>query len=134
MFEMSRTKKPVDECYAPFVEAWCSSYPTLGFNATSGKMIKSMIADCRAIVKERAEIGRGSSLEQDGDKRVIGVFQYILAYVARENHWVHRKSITTFASKLREVYTEIIHGKQSARKKESASDYINSLRSSHSHR
>jgi hypothetical protein len=91
-------------------------------------MIKSMIADCRAIVKERTDAGMGAHLELKEEKRVLGVFQYILAYVARTNHWVHRKSITTFASKLREVYTEIIHGKQSAPKKPSARDFVNSFR------
>jgi hypothetical protein len=128
-----KKEKSRDVCYPDFVKAWTEAFPTLGFDAVSGSKIKSMIAHSRAIVKERTDAGVGNS-ELSEEQKTLGIFQYILDYVKRTNHWCQGKSITTFESKYREIYTEVIHGKPIARKKESARDYINSLRQSNSHR
>jgi hypothetical protein len=123
-----KTEKPVDECFTKFVELWISAYPTLGFNPTSGRKIKEMIVTSREIVRERAAAGVKASIELTETQRTIGIFQYILDYVKRTNHWCHRKNITTFESKYREIYTEIVYGKQKpTNSKPNVRDIINAL-------
>lgn len=124
-------KVPKDRVYAEFVRLWCHQYPELGFDAMSGKKIKEMILKSRGIVREREEAGV-ANLDIPVDDRVIGVFQYILNYAARSNNWAHGKSISTFESKYREIYNEIINGtpKQKTGQRRSVHDfqeYIKSL-------
>jgi hypothetical protein len=107
--EHSKTQPPVnppkaDECYKPFSDAWHAAYPSLGFNATTGKMIKQMIKETKAILTENQK--------DVTTEAAVNLFKYILAYVARVNHFYHMKAITSFASHYREIYTEIKHGKQ----------------------
>jgi hypothetical protein len=130
---LKKKEKVRDVCYPDFVKAWTEAFPTLGFDAVSGSKIKSMIAHSRAIVKERTDAGVGNS-ELSEEQKTLGIFQYILDYVKRTNHWCQGKSITTFESKYREIYTEIIHGKPTPNKKQSARDYIDSLKQGAAHR
>lgn len=107
--KLQRKATNTDPCYKSFVEAWCEQYPTLGFNKVAGQKIKALIETSRQIVRER-----NAHPEISEDEKAIGIFHYILDYVKRTNHWCHGKSITTFESKYREIYTEIVHGKQHA--------------------
>jgi len=93
-----------DECYVDFVDAWCKQYPDLGFNAVAGTKIKSMIKHTKDRLK--------ASGKEPTKEAAVAMFQYILAYVKREGHWVHGKPITTFDQHYNSVVREIKEGKQ----------------------
>lgn len=113
-----RAKKPVDECYPEFVRLWVEAYPDLGFDAVSGKKIKSLIQK----TKWRLKLGEKEPTLQ----ATVAAFQYVMAYVKRVNHFCHGKPITTFESQYLSIIHEIKHGRQ-PRKNPSAFDIINSL-------
>jgi hypothetical protein len=94
--------KEVDPNYKPFVKAWCERYPILGFNATSGKKIKELIEDTRAVLIKRELVPT--------DEKMIESFRYVLDYVRDSNHFIHGKVITTFQQQYRSVMNEITNG------------------------
>lgn len=110
--------KAVDECYQEFVKMWCEAYPDLaiGFNGVAGAKIKSL------ILKSRTWIGKSKEVTNEN---VNGMFAYVLAYVKRENHWLHGKDLTTWDSKYLEVIYEIKNGKRNTN--QSARSVINAL-------
>jgi hypothetical protein len=112
---------PVDLAYPEFVRIWTEAYPELGFDALSGRKIKSLISQTKAILRENNK--------PDDPEAAKNLFAYILAYMKRSGHWLHGKSITVVDSKYREIYFEIKNGKkQPTAKKQSARDYINSFK------
>lgn len=123
---LKKRRKVDPALYSAFVKSWMEAFPSLGFNKTSGAKIKEMIATCIAIVNERDKL-QGNPHNLTMNERILGIFDYIIAYVKRTNHWCNGKSITTFESKLREIYTEIINGKRVTNSKVSARDAINAL-------
>ncbi len=99
--------KPADECYGDFVKMWCDAYPDLQFDAVSGVKINSMIRRTRQHLK---------SVEKVADReQVNAAFAYLLAYVKRENHWVHGQDINVFDQKYLSVVREIRAGKPGKR-------------------
>ena len=113
---------PPDTAYPEFVRIWTEAYPELGFDGLSGRKIKSLISQTKAILRENDKT--------DDSEAAKNLFSYILAYMKRSGHWLHGKSITVVDSKYREIYFEIKNGKTPAAKKQSARDYINSLKQS----
>lgn len=117
-----KKEKVVDECYQDFVKAWTEAYPILGFDAISGTKIKSLIQKTRSHV-------RGSGRE-DSREMVLNSFLYVLAYVQRVNHFCHGKPITTWDNQYLSIIMEISNGKSAGQKRQSPSEYINSLKES----
>jgi hypothetical protein len=114
-------KKKVDECYKPFVEAWCAAYPELGFDAISGRKIKAIITKTKKYLT--------ASEKEPTLELALGMFKYVLAYNARTNHWCHGKDISTFEAKYLSIVYEIKNGKTNATsKKQSPRDFVNSFR------
>ncbi len=122
--KVKKEKAPVDPSYPDFVEVWTEEYPILGFDAMSGKMIKSIIAKTQNLV-----IGRGGIPDRDS---MANMFKYIIAYVKRENHFCNGKPLTTWNNQYLSIIHEIYNGKSTG-KKQSARDYIDSLKESHRH-
>lgn len=114
--QMTLEKHLTGDGYKDFVKIWTEAYPELGFNALSGRKIKSLISTAKAILRENNK--------EDTVEAAAYQFQYVLAYMKRTGHWLHGKSITVVDSKYREIYFEIKNGKPRTAKKESASDYI----------
>lgn len=124
--KLEKEKKPVDPCFKEFVRIWCEMQPTLGFNAVAGKTMREVIIpESRKMMKEREALhGNPNNLSED--ERTNGIFLYILNYAKSSNHWAWGKKIGTFASSYREIYTEILNGKQKpSSQKESPRDYLN---------
>jgi hypothetical protein len=117
-----KEKKPkkVDECYKPFVKSWCEAYPELGFDALSGKKIKSIIGKTK---KYLVAGGKEATTEL-----ATTMFNYVLQYLKRTNHWCHGKDISTLDAKYLSIIFEIKNGKPIAPKKQSARDFVNSFR------
>lgn len=121
----NKQKKEVDPCYQEFVRLWTEQYPLLGFNALAGSKIKSLIKSTREILSMRTEgILRPSVIKEED---VNGLFGYILAFVKRENHWIHGKDIAVFESKYRSIITEIKSGKRTSQGQPSYREIINNL-------
>ena len=118
--EQERTEKKQCPFYKKFVDAWMVAYPTLGFNGVSGKKIKELITHTENhLISNRKEVS---------EEKMLGMFQYVLAYVARVNHFVHRKPITTFEGQYLSIIEEIIHGKSTNQtRKPSTRDIINAI-------
>lgn len=115
-----KEKKAVDESYKDFVQVWTQEFPILGFNDVSGEKIKSIINDTRQYAHSKGKMGTREEL--------VGMFQYVIAYVKRERHWACGKDISTFASKYRSIIYEINHGRpQQTTKRVDAFDYVNNL-------
>lgn len=98
-----REPKAADECYADFVKMWCEAYPDLGFDGVSGVKINSMIKRTR---ERMTAVGKIADKES-----VNAAFAFVLAYVKRENHWVHGQDIKVFDQKYLSVVREIKEGK-----------------------
>lgn len=107
------SKKYASEIYKSFVEKWTQQYRELGFDAVSGKKIKMMIEKTRKDIVDRNEAPTR--------QRMVGMFEYVLAYVKREGHFVHGKPITTFDQQYLSVIFEIRNGKPQQKKKSSTS-------------
>lgn len=118
--DLGDVKTEVDSCYAQFVHIWTEAYPELGFDGLSGKKIKSLITQSRAIVEQRGS-------DPSDDQKATGIFMYLINYVKRSGHWLNGKTISTFDSKYREIYWEKEHGKQKPAGKQSAKDYVSQL-------
>lgn len=116
-----KKEKPADPCYRLFVKAWTEAYPVLGFSAVAGAKIKAMIKSTRDIHRLR----HPDTVPGDGE--ISGMFEYVLAYVKRTNHWIHGKDITTFEGKYRSVIEEIRNGKRTGQNKPSTREIIDSL-------
>ena len=106
-----------DEVYVGFVKIWCEAYPTLGFNATSGKVIKELIKETQWRMEKG---GKEITIE-----KTIAAFQYVVNYVKRINHFVNYKPITTFRQQYLSIITEIERGKQPV--KQTTRDIIRNL-------
>lgn len=115
-----RAKKEVDPAYTEFVRVWCQEYPTLGFDAVSGRKIKELIKKTKWRMKLNGK-------DTESVEKVTAAFAYVLAYVKRSNHFCHLKPITTFESQYLSVIAEIESGKRTT-KKQSPRDYVNSFR------
>lgn len=109
-----------DEFYPLFVKAWCDRYPELGFNAVSGVKIKSLVNHTKNYLS-------------NGDKpqtpeRALAMFEYVLEYIKRVNHFCHGKPITTLDSQYLSIIFELKNGKSTQpSKKQSAREWANSL-------
>lgn len=111
---------PADEFYPLFVKAWCDRYPELGFNAISGVKIKSIVNHTKTYLKN----GDKPQTPEQG----LAMFEYVLEYVKRVNHFCHGKPITTFDSQYLSIIFELKNGKSTgAPKKQSAREWANSL-------
>lgn len=109
-----------DEFYPLFVQEWTEAYPDLGFDGISGKKIKSLITKTKRYLQNS-----GKEVTPDA---CLFMFQYIIAYVKRVNHFCHGKPITTFDSQYLSIIFELKNGKSTGQKKQSARDYINSFK------
>ncbi len=98
-----KKEKQVDESFDDLKNAWIDAYPDLGFSGVSGKMINLMIKHTRSYL-----INAGKPYDRE---RILGLFQYVLSYVARERHFAHGKPITTFQGQYLSIIREIKDGK-----------------------
>lgn len=92
-----------DEFYPAFVQEWTQAYPELGFDGISGKKIKSLISKTKRYLENSGKV-----VTPDG---CLSMFQYVLAYIKRANHFCHGKPITTFDSQYLSIIFEIKNGK-----------------------
>lgn len=115
----------VDECYQDYVDMWVKQYPDLGFNAVSGRMIKTLILEGRKWIKANGK--------EDTKERVNGLFAYVIAYVVRNGHFCHGKPLTTWRSQYLSIITEIRNGRAQQRKLTKADEtreFLESIRGS----
>lgn len=113
-----KKKEKVDDGFYPeFVKLWHSAYPELGFDALSGRKIKSIIAKTKAYLVAG---GKDPSTAAE-------MWSYILAYMVKGDTWFHGKDLGIIESKFNSLVFEIKNGKPKPAAKQSARDYINSL-------
>lgn len=110
-----KSKKPVDECFADFRDAWFEAYPVLSrtFGAVDGKMLNKLIGFTRTHVVGSQRVPTREA--------VTNAFKYVLAYVKRENHFVHEKPLTTWAGQYSSIIQEVHNGKKQKGNRNSAS-------------
>lgn len=122
-FKREKKVSGVDECYLQYVDIWVREYPALGFNATSGRMLKSIIAQGRKWIKDGGK--------EDTRERVISLLEYVIVYVKKVDHFCHQKPLTTWNGQYLSIIAEISNGKRKSgtpTKSEQTRDFINDLK------